>query len=88
MVLETVKSFRKLVSKDRFPKLKDFAVKMRSYNFQDEASQIYSKNRNRMADKTLDNSLRLAATNTGIAKLKERQCQRRLDYRHHVDRGL
>ena len=30
MVLETVKSFWKLVTKDRFPKLKDFAQKMRS----------------------------------------------------------
>jgi len=45
---------------------------MRSYIFYDEASQIYSKNRNRMADETLDDSLRLAATNTGIVKLKER----------------
>ena len=45
-VLETVKSFWKLVSKYRFPKLKDFAPKMRSYSVYDEASRIYSKNRN------------------------------------------
>jgi len=71
-VLETVKSFRKLVSKDRFPKLKDFVLEMRStfgntnmcgstYIFYDEASEIYSKNRNWMADETMDDSLRLAA---------------------------
>jgi len=45
---------------------------MRSYIFYDEASQIYSKNRNWMGDDTQDDSLRLAAINTGIAKLKER----------------
>ena len=71
-VLETVKSFPKLVSKDRFPKLEDFSLKMRSYIFYDEASQIYSENRNCTTNETLDDSLRLAATNTGIAKLKER----------------
>ena len=71
-VLETVKRFWNLVSWNRFPKLKDFALKMRSYIFYDEASQIYSKNRNWMGDDTQDDSLRLAAINTGIAKLKER----------------
>jgi len=40
MVLETVMSFWKFVSKDRFPKLKDFALKMHT---------IF-KNRNRKAD--------------------------------------
>jgi len=30
MVLETVDSFSKLVSNDRFPKLKDFGLKMHS----------------------------------------------------------
>jgi len=29
-VLESAKSFRKLVTKDRFPKLKDFALEMPS----------------------------------------------------------
>jgi len=38
-----------------------------TYIFYDEARQIYSKNRNLMADETLDDILRLAATNTGIA---------------------
>jgi len=70
-VLETLKSFWKLFSKDRFLKLKDFALKMRLYTFYDEASQIYSKNINLMVDETLDDSLLLPATNTGIAKLKE-----------------
>jgi len=57
-VLETVKSFWKLVSKNRFPKLKDFALNaLDVWNhiqhmcestciFYVEASQIYSKNRN------------------------------------------
>jgi len=50
-VLETVESFRKLVGKDRFLKLKDFALKMHStfgntyiceweHIFYDDASQI------------------------------------------------
>ena len=67
------------MSKDRFPKLNDFALEMRStfgntymcestYIFHDEASQNYSKNRNWMADKTIHDSLRITATNTGIAK--------------------
>jgi len=76
-VLETAESFWKLVSKDRFPKLKDFALKWHStfanthicvwaYNFYYEASQI--KNRNRMADETLDDCLRLANTSTSFDK--------------------
>jgi len=36
--------------------------------FDDEASQIYSKNRNLMADETLDDNLQLATTKTGTAK--------------------
>jgi len=39
-----------------------------TYIFYDEASQIYSKNRNWMSDETMHDSLRLAATNAGIAK--------------------
>jgi len=39
-----------------------------TYIFYDEASQIYSKNRNWMPDETMHDSLRLAATNTGNAK--------------------
>jgi len=50
-VLQTAGSFRRLFSKDRFPKLKDFALKMHSvfgntyvcditYFFYDEVSQI------------------------------------------------
>jgi len=38
------------------------------YIFLDEGSRIYSLNRNWIADETLDDCLRLAATNTGIAK--------------------
>jgi len=58
-VLEILKNFWKLVSKDRFLKHKDFALKMRSafgntymceiestYIFYYEASQIYSEYRN------------------------------------------
>jgi len=54
--IETVKSFWKLACKGSFPKLKDFALKLRSfgntymcespYIFYDEASQIYRKIRN------------------------------------------
>jgi len=82
-VLETLKSFWNLFRKDRFPKLNDFALKMRStfkntcmcgrtYTFYEEASKMYSKNRNWMADETLDDSLRFDATNTALAKLKKR----------------
>ena len=71
---ETQECFWKLVSKDRFPKLKDFALKMHSmfgstYVCESTFStmkQIKSKNRNRMVNETLENSLRLATTNVGI----------------------
>jgi len=64
-VLATVESFWKLVSKDRFLKLKDFALKMRSmfgntYVCESTFStmkQVKYKYRNRMADETLDDSL-------------------------------
>ena len=39
-----------------------------TYIFYDEASQIYVKNRNWMADETMHDSLLISATNTGIAK--------------------
>jgi len=39
-----------------------------------------------MADETLDDSLRLAATK--LVLLKERWCQRSLDYRHPTDRDM
>jgi len=39
-----------------------------TYIFCDEASQIYGKNRNWMADETMHDSLRITATNTGITK--------------------
>jgi len=56
-VLVTATSFWKLDSKDRYPKLKDFAPKMSStfgntymcestHIFPDEASEIYSEDRN------------------------------------------
>ena len=71
---ETQECFWKLVSKDRFPKLKNFALKMHSmfgstYMCESTFStmkQIKSKNRNRMIDETLEDSLRLATTNFGI----------------------
>jgi len=63
-----VESFRKLASKDRFSRLKDFAMKIHSvfestyvckstYIFYE---QVKSKSRNRMPDETLDDSFRLA----------------------------
>jgi len=63
------------VSKDRFPKLKDFALKMHSLvdnTYMCESTfyimkQINSKNRNRMTDETLNNSLPLVST--GIEKI-------------------
>jgi len=51
--LQTVESFWELVSKDIFPKVKDFALKTHFLCFQ--ASKIY----NRTAVKRLDGSLRL-----------------------------
>jgi len=77
MVLETVQSFWKSVSKDRFPKLKDFAVELQSmfgnkYVCESTFStmkQIKYKKRNRMADETLEDIFRLAITNTGIDKV-------------------
>jgi len=48
--------------------------------------QVKFKNRNRMANETLDACLRLAAANSGIDK--ERQCQRSLDHRHPTDRDF
>jgi len=72
-VLETVESFWKLVSKDSFPKMKHFALKMHSvlrnahvresglHTFS-MIKQVKFENRNRMKDETLDDSLRLATT--------------------------
>jgi len=94
MVLETIESFRKLVTKDRFPKLKNFALTMRS-TFGNTCmcestcsmkKQIKFKNRNLMADKTPDHSLQIATTNTGIDK--GMMCQRSLDHRHPTDGDL
>jgi len=64
MVLETVERFRKLFSKDRFPKMNDFALEMHSmfrntYVCESTFStmnHVKSKNRNQMADETLDDS--------------------------------
>jgi len=63
----TAESFWKLDSKDGFPKLKDLALKMHSmfgstYACESTFStmkQVKSKNRNRMADESLDDSFRL-----------------------------
>jgi len=67
-VLETGESFWKLISKERFLKPKDFALKMHSmfgntYIFESTFStpkQVKSKIRNRMADETIDDILQLA----------------------------
>jgi len=79
-VLEIVESFWKLVSKDRFPKLKDFATKMHSVfgnthmceSTFSTMKQVKSKNRNRIAKATLNDSLRLAPLT--LILIKERQC--------------
>ena len=57
-----------------------------TYIFYDEVSQIYSKNRNWMAYKTLDDSFWLAVINIGIAKVTI--VSKKLDYRHPTDRDL
>jgi len=67
----------KLITKDRFPKLKDFALKMHSkflvwkhklvWKFS-MMRQVKSKNGHQMAYDTLDGGFRHATTNTGIDK--------------------
>ena len=67
---ETQKRFWKLVSKDKFPKLKDFALKMHSmfgstYVRESTFSTmklVKSRSKNRMVNQTLDNCLRLSTT--------------------------
>jgi len=76
-VLETVKSFWKIVSKE-ISQTERFRTKNAldvwkhmcesTYIFYDQAIQIYSKNRNWMSDETMQDSLRFAATNAGTAK--------------------
>jgi len=71
-VLQTAESLQSLVSKDRFLKQKDFALKMQSmfgctYVCEITFStmkQVKCKNTNRMADETQDNSLSLVTTIT------------------------
>ena len=71
---EIQERFWKLVSKDKFPKLKNFALKMHSmfgstYVCESTFSTmqlVKSRNRNRMANQTLDNCLRLATTSIDI----------------------
>jgi len=66
MVLKTAESFWKLVSKERFLKLKNFTLKCTQFGntlYEDTFStmkQVKSKNRNRMADERLDDSLQIA----------------------------
>ena len=71
---ETQKRFWKLVSKDKFPKLKDFALKMHSmfgstYVCEGTFSTmklVKSRNKNRMVNQTLGKCLRLSATSIDI----------------------
>ena len=71
---ETQKRFWKLVSKDKFSKLKDFALKMHSmfrstYVCESAFSTmklVKSRNKNRMVNQTLDNCLRLSTTSIDI----------------------
>jgi len=77
-VLETAGSFWKSVSKDRFPKLKDFALKMHlafgnRHVCESKFStmkQVKSKNRSWMADETLVDSLRLSPLRLVLRWLK------------------
>lgn len=81
---ENQESFWKMVCNERFPKLRDFALKLYSmfgstYICECTFStmkQIKSKTRNKMENETLDACLRLATTNIGIdmeALVKEKQ---------------
>ena len=71
---ETQKRLWKLVSKDKFPKLKDFALKMHSmfgstYVCESTFSTmklVKSRNKNRMVSRTQDNCLRLSTTSIDI----------------------
>jgi predicted SprT family Zn-dependent metalloprotease len=73
---ENLKSFWKLICKDRFPNLRDLALTLHSvfgstYEYTCECTfstmrHVKSKNRNQMGDKTLDTCLRLSTTNTDI----------------------
>ena len=71
---EIQERFWKLVSKDKFPKLKDFALKMHSMFGSTYVCEstffnmhlVKSRNRNRMANQTLNNCLRLATTSIDI----------------------
>jgi len=64
-MFKTMESFEKLVSKDSFPKLNTFAPNVHSMfgsthvceSTFSTTKQVKSKNRNQMADKTLDNSV-------------------------------
>jgi len=77
------KTFCKLVSKDMFPKLKDFTLKMHAMfgrtNVCESAfstmKQAKSKNRNQSAHETLDDGFRSATANI-LASIKERKFQR------------
>jgi len=72
--LQTVESCCTWVSKNRFVKLKDFALKMHSMLWSIYVrdgkffamKQVISKHRNRMTDETLGDSLWLTTNNTGL----------------------
>ena len=71
---ESEKRLWKLLSRDKFPKLKDFSLKMHSmfrstYVCESTFStmkHVKSRNKNRMANQTLDNGLRLSTTSIDI----------------------
>jgi len=74
-VLETAENFCNLVSKDRFPKLKDFAPNMHSMEINTcvrvyflTMKQVKSKNINPMADETLDVSFRFVQLTLDLTK--------------------
>ena len=73
MLDQSAESFWQLISKDRFSKLKDLALKytrcleMRLCTLS-KTRQGKSKKSNWMADETLDDSLRLASIDTGTNK--------------------
>ena len=88
--------FFKSVSKAKFPKLKDVALKIYSMfgstymceNMFSSMQVVKSRNRNQKANQTLDNCLRLATTSINIDRETTVQCQRTLEHMHPIDRDL
>jgi len=87
-VLETAESFRKLVSEERFFKVKDFALKLHSM-FAHTCAWVnflqWSKSnlKTEIEWQTKHRTIPLA-----LVLIEERYCQGSLDHRHPTDRDL